>query len=210
MIVRILIAINVIVYLWEMATGALLSDQALYLHGALVRAAVLQDGEWWRIVTSAFLHASFLHIGLNMLSLWLVGNFVEKMIGSPRFAVVYALSLLASGIGVVYFSPPDVVVLGASGAIYGVFGAIFAIGSKFGKRGLDFIKANIPILVLNLLMTFAIPMISKAAHLAGLVAGFLITLVIYFPAKQVHPQVVDAIRGEALESTYESPSEFLR
>jgi len=204
-VVRFLIAVNAVVFLWEMVTGALSGPYALYTHGALVPIAVTQGHQYWRLITAAFLHANLMHILLNMLSLWWLGNFIENVAGSVRTAIIYAVSLLVSSLGVVYFSDPYTVTLGASGAIFGLFGALFAIGLKHGRPGMELIRANIGILVLNLIFTFAVPFISKAAHLAGLLAGFVLALIIYRPPVAVRAQVVDSETGEAIESTYEDP-----
>ena len=118
---------------------------------------MLQDGQWWRIVTGAFLHGGLIHIGVNMLSLWFLGRFIEFASGSWRMLLVYMVSLVASGLSVVYFSDPTMPTVGASGAIFGLFGALFAIGFKLGKPGMELVRANIGILVLNLVITFTIP-----------------------------------------------------
>ncbi len=213
MITRFLVVVNVIVFLWEAATmgpgifsGNVTNDQ-IVADGALVPVLVTGYHEYWRIITSAFLHANLLHIALNMYSLYVLGRFVEPVLGSPRMLLVYAVSLLASGFGVVYFSQPDVPTLGASGAIFGIFGALFAIGFKFGKRGLDLVKAMLPILILNLVFTFVSPDISKAAHVSGLIAGFILTFAIYFPPKRVRPHVYDAGSGSVLDTEYQEPPE---
>ncbi len=95
----------------------------------------------------AFLHGGLLHIGVNMMSLWFLGRFIELALGSWRMFVVYMFSLVVSGLGVVYFSDPMVPTVGASGAIFGLFGALFAIGFKLGKPGMNLVRANIGILV---------------------------------------------------------------
>jgi membrane associated rhomboid family serine protease len=173
---------------------------------ALVPDAVLQYGQWWRIFTGAFLHGSLLHIGVNMLSLWFLGRFIEYAMGPWRMLFVYIVSLVAAGLGVVYFSSnPFVATVGASGAIFGLFGALFAIGFKLGKPGMDLVRANIGILVVNLLITFTVPVISWQAHVAGLLAGFAVTFVIYYPPRRVAPVVVDARTGREMETEYEAP-----
>ena len=106
-----------------------------------------------------------------------------------------------------YFSAPDVPTVGASGAIFGLFGALFAIGLRLGKPGMELVRANIGILVLNLIITFTVPAISWQAHVAGLLAGFALTYAIYSPPRRVAPVVVDANTGRELESEYESPVE---
>ena len=105
---------------------------------------------------------------MNMMSLYFLGRFIEYALGSWRMLLVYMVSLVASGLGVVYFSAPNVPTVGASGAIFGLFGALFAIGFKLGKPGMDLVRANIGILVLNLIITFTVPAISWQAHVAGL------------------------------------------
>jgi membrane associated rhomboid family serine protease len=216
MITRLLVFVNVLGFLWEIviAGPGMLSlmgggneDRVLEL-GALAPADVLVNHEWWRIITSAFLHGGLLHIGVNMVSLWYLGRFIEAAAGSTRMALIYFISLIASGLGVIYLSPPAnalVPTLGASGAIFGLFGALFAIGFKLGPPGMQLIRANIGILVLNLIITFAVPGIAWEAHVAGLVAGFLLTLVIYTPPRRVAPVVVDARTGTHYETEYQTP-----
>jgi len=212
---RLLIALNAIGYLWEIRVGGsdLLSGfgsggagmERVLESGALVPVLVLQDGQWWRIVTGAFLHGSLLHIGVNMMSLWFLGRFIELALGSWRMLLVYMVSLIAAGLGVVYFSPPMVATVGASGAIFGLFGALFAIGLKLGRPGMELVRANIGILAINLIITFTVPQISWQAHVAGLLAGFALTFVVYFPPRRVAPVVRDAATGRELDTEYESP-----
>jgi membrane associated rhomboid family serine protease len=213
MVTRFLVTLNALAYLWEItvAGAGMLSMfgtdtlSSVLQRGALWPAAVLQGGQWWRIVTSAFLHAGLLHITLNMVSLWILGRFVEAIAGSIRMSLIYIVSMVASGLGVIYFSAPDAPTLGASGAIFGLFGALFAIGFKLGKPGMQLVRSNLGILILNLVMTFSIPDISKAAHVAGLIAGFLVTLVIFYPPRRVAPVVVNATAGEPIEGEYQAP-----
>lgn len=216
MITRFLIVLNVIGYLWEVSVagpgmmglgGSDAGMQRVLVDGALIPVAVLQYGQWWRIFTGAFLHAGLIHIGVNMLSLYFLGRFIEYALGPWRMLVVYMVSLIASGLGVVYLSNPNVPVVGASGAIFGLFGALFAIGFKLGKPGMELVRANIGILVLNLIITFTVPQISWQAHVAGLLAGFVLTYAIYFPPRPVAPVVVDAATGQPLETVYESPND---
>jgi membrane associated rhomboid family serine protease len=209
---RFLIALNVIGYLWEVSVagpsmltgfGGSTGIERVLAEGALIPAAVLREGQWWRIITGAFLHGGLLHIGVNMISLWFLGRFIEYALGSWRMLVVYMVSLIAAGLGVVYFSNPMVATVGASGAIFGLFGALFAIGFKLGKPGMNLVRANIGILVLNLIITFTVPQISWQAHVSGLLAGFILTYIMYAPPRRVAPVVVDANTGRELESDYE-------
>jgi membrane associated rhomboid family serine protease len=218
MITRFLIAVNVVAFLWEVYAGgpdvfgSFQSDrsQQVLIGAALIPVAVLHYGQWWRILTGAFLHGGLLHIGVNMMSLWFLGRFIEFALGPWRMLLVYMASLVVSGLGVVYFSAPTVPTLGASGAIFGLFGALFAIGFKLGKPGMDLVRANIGILALNLIITFTVPAISWQAHVAGLLAGFLLTFAIYVPPRRVAPVVVESGTGRTLETEYQSPEDSYR
>jgi membrane associated rhomboid family serine protease len=212
MVTRFLIVLNVIAYLWEISVAGpgMLSMgggnmERVLEEGSLFPAAVLQYGQWWRIFTGAFLHAGLIHIGVNMISLWSLGRFIEFAMGPRRMLLVYVVSLICSGLGVVYFSAPYTPTVGASGAIFGLFGALFAIGLKLGKPGMELVQANIGILILNLIITFTVPAISWQAHVAGLLGGFILTSLIYFPPRRVQPVVTDASTGAELETEYQSP-----
>jgi len=209
-----LIVLNAIGFLWEISVAGpgMLSAfggggnmERVLEEGSLFPAAVLQDGQWWRIFTGAFLHGGLVHIAVNMISLWSLGRFVESVVGSPRMFAIYMLSLIASGLGVVFLSAPLTPTVGASGAIFGLFGALFAIGLKLGKPGMELVKANMGILVLNLIITFTVPSISWQAHVAGLLAGFVLTFAIWYPPRRVAPVVVDAQTGAELETEYQAP-----
>jgi rhomboid protease GluP len=176
----VLIAVNVVAFLWELTTGG--TD---YDHGWLVPADALQHGEWWRIFSSAFLHGSIPHIGLNMLALFFLGTDVERVYGTMRFALIYVLATIGSGLAIIYFSAYDVPTLGASGAIFGLFGAIVAVGIRLGARGRSLIGRVLPVLIVNLVFTFSVPGISAAAHVGGLITGFLAGLVLFMmPSRQ--------------------------
>jgi rhomboid protease GluP len=186
-VTTLLIVLNVIAFAYEVSrvgSGLILgggSLQALADAGALVPAFVRQNGEYWRVVTGAFLHGSVLHILVNMYSLYVLGQFVEVIAGARQMTIIYAVSLVASGLSVVYLSSPFDVTVGASGAIFGLFGALFAIGFKLGRPGMQLVRANIGVLVLNLFITFAVPGIAVWAHVGGLIAGFIITYLIFTP-----------------------------
>ncbi len=205
-ITNLLIAINVIAYVWEVATGTdFNSNRSLYDHGALVGAAVTLDGQWWRVVTGGFLHGGLAHIALNMFALYQLGTFVESILGPWRMLAIYVIALFGGGYAVVYFAPQDVTV-GASGAIFGLFGALFAIGIRMGKRGRSLISRTLPILLINLVFTFAIPFISKAGHLGGLASGFVAGLALFaMQPRADEPVAIDKATGEISEAEYLPP-----
>jgi membrane associated rhomboid family serine protease len=171
LVTKILIGINVAVFLINLAQGSSLTQVSgsVFERGALFVPGGLDQGEWWRLITAAFLHASLIHLGFNMLVLWFVGGPVEQAIGRGRFLAVYIVSGLAGSAGAILFSP-NVVTVGASGAIFGIFGAALVLemqGSKvLGGQALGLI-------IVNLVFTFAIPNISVGGHVGGLVGGAL-------------------------------------
>ncbi|MEA2784156.1 MAG: hypothetical protein QOF71_260 [Candidatus Eremiobacteraeota bacterium] len=169
-----LIAANVVAYVWQKTTNGGVE----YDHGWLSPQLVLEHGQWWRIVTSAFLHGNDWHIILNMIGLLWLGTVCEDVFGKARFAALYAISILGAGLSVVYFSEYTIPGLGASGAIYGLIGALVAVALRLGAQGRAMLKSIVPVVILNLGLTFAFPFISAAAHVGGLITGFLAGLVL--------------------------------
>jgi rhomboid protease GluP len=170
-----LIGINVVAFLWLWQTGGWNSDASLIAHGALFPWYVRVRGEWWRIVSGAFLHSGFMHIAMNMVALAQLGTLMEKLVGSFPMLWIYGVSLLGSGLSIVAFSGNEITV-GASGAIYGLFGGLLAIGFRLGPRGRPLVASTLPILVINLVLTYTIPNISISGHIGGLICGFIATL----------------------------------
>jgi rhomboid protease GluP len=190
-----LAALNIAAYIWVAVTGRFDDTTSLIDHGALYGPAVAR-GEYWRIVTSAFLHGGLLHIALNMFALVQVGTYLETLVGSARMLAIYTLATIGSGIAIVLFSPNDVTV-GASGAIFGIFGALVAVGLRLGARGRDLIGQTLPIVGINLAFGFSMSNVSNAGHVGGLASGFLAGLV-FFMRKPPEPAPA-APEGGAIE-----------
>jgi len=174
-VTTVLIALNAGAFVWLWYTGGLNSNASLVAHGALFPLYVRVYGQWWRIVSGAFLHGGIMHIAMNMLALAQLGTLMEKLVGSFPMLWIYGVSLLGSGLSVVAFSGNQITV-GASGAIYGLFGGMLAIGFRLGSRGRPLVASTLPILIVNLVLTYAIPNISISGHIGGLICGFLATL----------------------------------
>lgn len=180
----VLIALNVLVYLVTATQAQNLMDNQsspLFQYGQLFAPSVGFDGEWWRLFTSGFLHYGLIHIAVNMFSLWVIGRDLEILLGKVRFLAVYLISMLGGSAAVYLFSDPGVPTVGASGAIYGLLGALLVAVLR--------LKLNpamvIGTIVLNLAITYAIPGISLFAHLGGLVIGAVAMVAILFaPAKK--------------------------
>jgi membrane associated rhomboid family serine protease len=142
--------------------------------GGLYGPAVA-DGEPYRIVTSAFLHAGILHLGLNMFALYILGQLLEPAIGTARFVGLYAVSVLAGSFGALLLDPLELTV-GASGGVFGLMAGGFLIARD---RGFDQLASEIGFFVLlNVLFTFTFSGISVGGHLGGLAGGALAALVI--------------------------------
>ena len=140
--------------------------------GALIPAMVAQ-GEAWRLVTSAFLHSGFVHLALNMLSLYFLGSFAEVSFGQSRFLALYFISGIASGIAYLYFGAFNAPAVGASGAIFGLLGGVFGFAIQrgtFSTRN-PVISQLLILTALNLFLGATIPGVSNTAHIGGLVGG---------------------------------------
>ena len=129
---------------------------------------MVSHGEWWRLVTSGFLHASIIHLGSNMLALFFIGRALEPALGSLRLGLIYFVSLVAGSLGVMALEP-NALSIGASGAIFGLMGAFVIIARD---RGISIMQSGIgPVILINLVITFSIPGIAIGAHLGGLIGG---------------------------------------
>jgi membrane associated rhomboid family serine protease len=167
-VTKILIALNVGVYLLELAAGGELNGTGneIYVKGVLFGPFVAA-GDWWRLFTSMFLHYGPIHLAFNMLGLWWFGAAVEQVLGRGRFLLLYIVSGLAGSAGALIFSPESPTV-GASGALFGILGAALVLERQ---RTYVFGGGALGIIALNLVFTFAIPGISIGGHLGGLIGG---------------------------------------
>ena len=173
LVTKTLIGINVAIYLVTAAQGAGINAPGGRLfEKMLLYGPAVANGDWWRLVTAAFLHASLLHIGFNMLALWWFGAPVEAYLGRARFIGVYLVSGLAGSAGALVLTPHAVTV-GASGAIFGILGAMLILEwQATGKLGGN----AMTLIVINLALSFAIANISIGGHVGGLIGGILCTL----------------------------------
>ncbi len=173
----ILIGLNVVAYLIEVASGpgGLGSVGGSFVFDYALFGPSVAEGEWYRLLTSGFLHASLIHIGFNMVLLFFLGRLLEPALGTPRFLALYFASLLAGSCGALVLSP-DALTLGASGAIFGLAGATFVIARG---RGMDALAAEVGFLIaFNVVYSLVSVRVSIGAHLGGLVGGILCALAI--------------------------------
>jgi membrane associated rhomboid family serine protease len=182
-----LIATNIAVYMWTVAANQK-RDFGRFAHGDFTLALAkpfLQDGEYYRLVSSGFLHYGLFHIGMNMLLLFQLGQLLEPAIGRVQFAMLYFASMLGGSLGALMLEPNGLHG-GASGAVFGLMAAA-AIGMH--RRGVNVFRTGIgTILVLNLVITFTIPGISVGGHLGGAIAGAICGFVVLAPRHAMLPR----------------------
>jgi membrane associated rhomboid family serine protease len=179
-ITRTLIALNVLAFLVETAAGAPLGGGGggtVWDHGVLYGPALtgfdpagVGTHQYWRLITGGFLHDGIFHILINMVSLYFVGSALEPAVGRLNFTVIYFVSLLGGSFGALLFQP-DVPTVGASGAIFGIFGALIVLA---WARGISIWQSGLGlILVLNLVLSVTARGISLGGHLGGFVTGLI-------------------------------------
>lgn len=172
-------AVQIFMFMLLEAAGGSQNTQTLIQFGAKYNPSII-SGEWWRFFTPIILHIGMLHLLMNTLALIYIGSAVEKMYGSVKFLVIYLFAGAAGTLASFALSPS--ISAGASGAIFGCFGALLYLGISNPKLFFRTIGSNlIFIIVLNLLFGFAVPNIDNAGHLGGLFGGFLAALIVQLP-----------------------------
>ncbi|WP_020496808.1 rhomboid family intramembrane serine protease [Sciscionella marina] len=180
----VLIAVNVLMYVitaYQSQSVMQNTRTPLFVQLDLFPAYVAAHGEWWRLLTSGFLHFGLLHIVLNMVSLYIIGREVEVVLGRIRFTALYFTALLGGGVAAFLLSPVDTQVAGASGAVFGLMGALLVavVRLKLDPKSVLFV------IVLNLVISFQVTGISWQGHVGGLIIGALtMAAMVYAPAKR--------------------------
>ena len=173
LLTKILIGINLAIFIAVQTSSSLLNDLVLigtWPPAPFVPTEGVAEGEWWRLVTSMFTHEAIWHIAFNMLSLWWLGGPLEAALGRARYLALYFVSGLAGSALTYLLAAPTTASLGASGAIFGLFGATAVL-----MRRLQYdMRPIIALLVINLIFTFGWSNIAWQAHIGGLVAGVII------------------------------------
>jgi membrane associated rhomboid family serine protease len=178
-----LVAINIVAYVLELASPKFVDDfemlgQLKTQFGQVIPGYGVADGEWYRLITAAFLHVplsqgtfGITHILFNMWALWVLGPQLEQVLGRLRFTVLYLLSALGGNV-LLFLVDPGQPALGASGAIFGLFAAFFVVGRRLGMdtRGIAFL------ILINLMFTFTFSGISWEGHVGGLITGAILAV----------------------------------
>lgn len=190
-----LIAINVGIFILETTSVSLERQLALW-------PPAVADGQLYRLVSSAFMHYGITHLMLNMWALFVLGPPLEQWLGRLRFGTLYALSALGGSVLVYLLSPLNVMTAGASGAIFGLFGATFVVAKWLA---LD-VRGVVAVIVVNLIFTFAVPAISSQhiswqAHIGGLATGVLVAAAYVVPIR-AHRNLIHAVATVAVLAVF--------
>ena len=170
-----LIAINLILFvlMYILGSGSE-STETLLNFGALSKMHIILNNEYFRIISSAFLHIGIVHLLFNMWALKIIGSQVENYFGKAKYLVIYFVSIIISSLLSLVLTDLSVISAGASGAIFGLFGALLYFGFNFRAYfGNVLLKQILPVIVVNLLFGFMTPGINNAAHIGGLLGGIL-------------------------------------
>jgi membrane associated rhomboid family serine protease len=179
-----IIAVCVVVWIGELLSPRVFSEVAF--------APALGTSEPWRLLTSAFAHSPNqpMHILFNMLALWLVGGYLERMLGWARYLAIYLVTALAGSVTWLLFQPVDpadpnayVPIVGASGAVFGLFAAVIVLNRHLGRDS----SSMIATIAINAVIGFLVPNVAWQAHLGGLVAGALLAAVIALSRSRRQP-----------------------
>ncbi|GAB4073447.1 rhomboid protease YqgP [Barrientosiimonas marina] len=182
-VIYFLLAINILIFLLLELKGDSTSTATLIDFGAKYNPAIIENGEWWRIVTAMFLHIGFVHLLMNMLAVYYLGSIVERIYGSLRFLVIYFLAGIGGGLASFAFT--TTVSAGASGALFGLFGALLFFACIHGKRFFRTIGTNVLILiVINIVFGLSMAHVDNGAHIGGLIAGFIASAIMHLPGRR--------------------------
>lgn len=172
---KVLIGINVAVYILTAIVGRSPNATGWVFQNGVTYGPAVAAGEWWRLITGAFMHASPLHLAMNMFLLYLLARELEPVVGHLRFGLLYGVSLFGGAVGVMALSPTSPT-LGASGAIFGLMGAMVVLQLRAGQN--PWSSGIVGLVLINLVLTFTIPDISVGGHVGGLLAGALGGLIV--------------------------------
>jgi len=166
--------------------------RSIIILGANNRGLVL-NGEFYRLITCAFLHGSLIHLGVNMYSLWIIGSQVETYMGKRKFLFIYLLSALMGSLFSVIFLENSLSV-GASGAIFGLMGSLLYFGYHYRLYLSNALTSQIiPIILVNLFLGFSMSGIDNAAHIGGLIGGYLATMIVGIKYKSTKKETINGI-----------------
>jgi membrane associated rhomboid family serine protease len=184
-LVPILIAANVAMFVLTvvLAQNLFSNSQSEFFYSLVSYAPSIADGQWWRPITSGFLHFGPVHLLLNMVALWFLRD-LELLLGRTRFAMLYFLSMLGGEAACYLFDDVQTISGGASGAVYGLLGGLVVAVIRL-KRDRHTLMTVLGVLAVNIAFSVSVPNISLLAHLGGLIVGAAVTAgMVYAPTAQ--------------------------
>ncbi|MBR3116715.1 MAG: rhomboid family intramembrane serine protease [Bacilli bacterium] len=168
----ILIAINIIVFVLMYIFGKGSEDNETLINFGAIVPSLVHSGEYYRLITNAFLHIGIMHLVFNMYSLFVLGPNIEHLFGKGKYICIYLFSAIMGSLFALVFQGPNTITAGASGAIFGLLGSLLYFGYNFkGYLGNRLLNQILPVVIVNLIISFTMPGISAAAHIGGLLGG---------------------------------------
>ena len=195
-----IIAICILMFVLTYVLGNGPFDEETLLFLGASKGELVKNGEIHRLLTCVFLHIGIIHLLCNMYSLYIIGKEVENLYGKIKYLITYLISGIAGSILSVAFSKPDIPSAGASGAIFGLLGALLYFGYYYRTYLGATIKSSVvPVIIVNLIFGFLNPMIDNAGHIGGLIGGILVSMMVGVPDKS---EKRDKINGIILTIIY--------
>lgn len=193
-----LIIINVIIFILMYAFGKGSLDNETLVNFGANYLPLTKSGEYYRLITSAFIHIGLTHLVLNMYSLYIIGSSIEYFYGKLKYIIIYLFSALIGSLFTVVLSSSNTLAAGASGAIFGLLGAMLYFGYHYrGYIGNSIISQIIPIILVNIFFGLITPGIGNAAHIGGLIGGYIISMAVGFDkdnnSYKVHGTIISII-----------------
>ena len=197
-ITSIIIVINVIVFMLMYTLGNGSENTNTLIDFGANYVKLTKSGEYFRLITSAFLHIGLLHLILNMYSLSIIGTQIEYFYGKIKYIIIYLFSALMGSLFTVALSSSNTVSAGASGAIFGLLGSMLYFGYHYrGYIGNFIIGQIVPVVLINLFIGFTMPSIGNAAHIGGLIGGYIISMALGFDKEnkqtKIHGIIISTI-----------------
>ncbi|WP_020575030.1 rhomboid family intramembrane serine protease [Actinopolymorpha alba] len=186
-VTKVILGLNVVIYLLTLLLGRAVEQQLMlvgrtsFFADAVGEAHGVAGGAYWRLLTSAFLHVELLHLAVNMFSLWVLGPALERLLGRARFTALYLVSALAGSAVAYAFTSPLVPIVGASGAIFGLFGATVVLARRMRADMSWFMGILVVNIVLNVLFR---SFLSWQGHLGGFIAGLALGAVLAYAPRE--------------------------
>ena len=190
----ILILINVIVFALMYIYGNGSEDIETLKNFGANYIPLVKSGEYIRLITSAFVHIGIIHLLSNMYALYVIGRQVEQLYGRMKYILIYFISAITGSLFTVVFSSSNTVAAGASGAIFGLLGALLYFGYSYrGYIGNSIINQVLPAILLNLVIGFSSPNIGNSAHIGGLIGGYLISMALGIDTEKDNTSKINGI-----------------